>query len=266
MTDPALDINSLSFSVRGVPILRNISAAIGAGQTWSIVGPNGAGKSTLLKCLMRIHTGWTGQVRLFGRPLRSYAQRELARSVAYVPQAGSDPSVPYPYTVKEFVRMGRYPYAGAFGTAHPGDSAAVDEALDRAGVIALSQRRLDTLSGGERQKAFIAAALAQDTEMLLLDEPTAFLDYRHQVEVSAILRAINRESKVTVVTVTHDVNSAILTGGHVLALRGGRVAWCGPSEAIACEERLRPIFDAAFRFLDDPVTGLRLVAPHGGTV
>jgi iron complex transport system ATP-binding protein len=260
MADPAIEVEALSFAVRGTPILREVSARIGAGERWSVIGANGAGKSTLLKCLMRVHPGWTGGARLFGRPLASYSQRELARHVAYVPQAGGDQR--FPYTVREFVRMGRYPYAGPFGSAHPGDTAAIDRALDQANVTRFADRTLDTLSGGERQKVFIAAALAQGGDVLLLDEPTAFLDYRHQGEVAAILRAVNAECGATVVTVTHDVNDAILTGGQALALRDGAVVWSGPVEDLACEETLSRIFDAGFRFLDDPVTGLRLVAPQ----
>ena len=259
--DPALEIESLSLSIRGAPILRDVSARIGTGETWSIIGPNGAGKSSLLKCIMRIHTDWSGAVRLFGQSLQASSQRELARRVAYVPQPGGDQR--FPYTVREFVRMGRYPYSGPFGSAHAGDTAAIDAAMGRADVEAFADRTLDTLSGGERQKVFIAAALAQGGDILLLDEPTAFLDYRHQAEVSEILHAINRESGTTVVTVTHDVNAALLTGGHALALSGGRVAWAGPVEELACEKTLGSIFGASFRFLDDPVTGLRLVAPQG---
>ncbi|MBI2302424.1 MAG: ABC transporter ATP-binding protein [Armatimonadetes bacterium] len=261
MGEPALEVEALSFSIRGAAILRGVSARVPAGETWSILGANGAGKSTLLKCLMRIHTGWSGRARLFGRELESYSQRELARRVAYVPQPGGDQR--FPYTVREFVRMGRYPYAGPFGSAHPGDRAAIDDALARAGVEAFADRTLDTLSGGERQKVFIAAALAQGAEVLLLDEPTAFLDYRHRAEVSEILHAINQESGTTILTVTHDVNAAIVMGGHALALRRGEVAWCGPAEELACERRLGDIFEASFRLLDDPVTGLRLVAPQG---
>ncbi|MBN2312187.1 MAG: ABC transporter ATP-binding protein [Candidatus Hydrogenedentes bacterium] len=261
MSEPALEIESLSFSVRGAPILRNISARIGHGETWSIIGANGAGKSSLLKCLMRIHSGWSGRVQLFGRPLESYSQRQLAQRVAYVPQPGGDQR--FPYTVREFVRMGRYPYAGPLGAAHPGDKAAVDEAIARADVGRFAARTFDTLSGGERQKVFIAAALAQQGDILLLDEPTAFLDYRHQAEVFAILRAINRDTRTTIVAVTHDVNAALLAGGHVLALRKGEVAWSGPTRDLACEKRLGRIFDARFRFLDDPESGLRLVAPQG---
>jgi iron complex transport system ATP-binding protein len=263
MTELTLKIESLSFSIRGVEILRDISARIGIGETWSVIGPNGAGKSTLLKCLMRIHNGWTGRVYLFGHPLGSYSQRELAQRVSYVPQAGNDQR--FPYTVREFVRMGRYPYSGLFGTPQPGDQRVIDESMARAGVEVFADRTLDTLSGGERQKVFIAAALAQESDVLLLDEPTAFLDYRHQREVSRILRTINSESNATIVTVTHDLNTAILTGGQTLALRNGEVAWSGPTEDLACEQLLGRIFDADFRFLDDPVTGMRLVAPQEAT-
>jgi iron complex transport system ATP-binding protein len=261
VSDSALDIRSLSFSAGGASILRNISARIGAGETWSIIGANGAGKSTLLKCLMRIHTGWTGEVRLFDRRLACYSQRELARRMAYVPQPGGDQR--FPYTVYEFVRMGRYAYSGPFGSAHLGDRKAIAHAMARAGIETFAGRTLDTLSGGERQKVFIAAALAQGGDVLLLDEPTAFLDYRHQAEVARILHTINRETSATILRVTHDVNAAILTGGYALALREGEVAWCGRADELMCEERLNAIFDATFRFLDDPVTGLRLVAPQG---
>ena len=260
LTDPALRIESLSFAIRGTPILQEVSARIGAGETWSIIGANGAGKSTLLKCLMRINTGWTGRVELFGNDLHSHSQRQLARRIAYVPQPGGDQR--FPYTVREFVRMGRYAYAGPFGSAHSGDKAAVDTAMAQAGVAKFSDRTLGTLSGGERQKVFIAAALAQGGDILLLDEPTAFLDYRHQAEVSEILHDLNRKNDSTIVSVTHDVNAALLTGGYVLALRDGRVVWSGTADELADERRLNDIFNAEFRILEDPVSGLRVVTPR----
>lgn len=260
MSDPALTIESLSFTLRGKTILHNLSVQIDVGENWSIIGANGAGKSTLLKCLLRIHTGWTGRVALHGRDLARYSQRELARRIAYVPQPGGDQR--FPFRVRDFVRMGRYAYAGAFGAAHPGDAEAIEAAMRRAEVESFAERSLDTLSGGERQKVFIAAALAQGSDILLLDEPTAFLDYRHQAEVAAILHAIQREGG-TVVSVTHDVNAALLTGGQVLALREGEVAWQGPARELSQAGTLNHIFGATFRFLEDPVTGLRLVAPQG---
>ncbi len=261
MSDPALLIETLSFAIRGTPILSDVSARIGAGETWSVIGSNGAGKSTLLKCLLRIHSGWTGHVRLFGQDLHDFSQRTLARRIAYVPQPGGDQR--FPYTVAEFVRMGRYAYSGPFGTARPGDNAAVESAMKSTDVDVFADRTLDTLSGGERQKVFIAAALAQQSDILLLDEPTAFLDYRHQAEVAKILHAINRDTGTTIVSVIHDVNSALLTGGSVLALRNGAVAWTGSASGLADARVLESIFGATFRFLDDPVTGLRLIAPQG---
>ena len=264
MRNTALVIDSLSLSIRGKPILRNVSARIGAGETWSVVGPNGAGKSTLLKCLMRIQVGWTGRLSLNGVDLRSLSQRELARQVAYVPQPGGDQGLHY--TVREFVRMGRYAWSGLFGTTQSGEGDAVENAMRRAKVAVFADRTLNNLSGGERQKVFIAAALAQGSGVLLLDEPTAFLDYHHQAEVARIVRELNQECCATIVSVMHDVNAAMLTGGYVLALRDGEVAWTGLASELACERTLGRIFGATFRFLDDPVTGLRLVAPQGARV
>jgi len=260
MKSPALEIESLSFSVNGVSILKDVSLRIGAGQNWSIIGANGAGKSTLLKCLIRIHGDWTGKISLFDRSIREYSQRALARRVAYVPQPGGDQR--FPFTVRQFTALGRYAYSGMFGTARADDPAVVNRAMERAGVEAFADRTLGTLSGGERQKVFIAAALAQQGDILLLDEPTAFLDYRQRAGVSRILRRLNRDDGTTVVTVTHDVNTAILAGGNVLALREGAVAWTGRAGDLTRPGRLEDIFKTPFRFIDDPVSGRRLVAPQ----
>lgn len=263
MRNTALLIDGLSLSIRGKPILRNVSARIDAGETWSVVGPNGAGKSTLLKSLMRIQAGWTGGLLLDGLDVRGLSQREVARRIAYVPQPCDNLGLHY--TVREFVRMGRYARSGLFGS-RPGDGAAIESAMRRAKVAVFADRTLNNLSGGERQKVFIAAALAQGSGVLLLDEPTAFLDYHHQGEVAQIVRELNQECGATILSVTHDVNAALLTGGYVLALRDGEVAWSGPASELACERTLGRIFGATFRFLDDPVTNLRLVAPQGARV
>ncbi len=259
--EPALAINSLSLSIRGKPILRGVSANVGAGEVWSIIGPNGAGKSTLLKCLMRIHGGWTGKVLLRGRDLAVFSQRELARQVAYVPQAGGNQA--FPFTVREYVRLGRYAWSGFFGSPHPEDATRVENAIERTDIGGLAQRTLDTLSGGERQKVFLAAALAQGSGLLLLDEPAAFLDYRHQAEVAALIRRLNQDCGVTIVSVTHDVNAALQAGGQVLALRDGEAVWNGRADDLADANVLQSIFETDFRFLEDPSTGLRLVVPQG---
>ncbi len=262
MTEPAIAIDLLSLSVRGKAILQGVSARMDTGQFWSIIGPNGAGKSTLLKCLLRIHAGWTGAVRFFGKDAASYSQRELARCLAYVPQQGEDQL--FSYTVREFVRMGRYPFAGPFGAGHEDDEAVVEAAMERVGVLEFSSRRMEGLSGGERQKAYIAAALVQEAPVLLLDEPTAFLDYHHQKEVFDLLQALQREQRATVVSVTHDVNAAMLAGGMALALREGQVVYGGRASGLADTALLRRIYGARFRLIDDAETGLQFVAPQGG--
>jgi iron complex transport system ATP-binding protein len=262
MTGHALEAASLSFSIGDAAILTGVSFTVREGETWSVLGPNGSGKSTLLKCLMRIHRTWTGRVELFGRSLDSYPQRELARNIAYVPQAGSEQGCPF--TVRQFIAMARYPYSGPFRTERRSDNAAVDEAMERTHTTRFARRTLHTLSGGERQKVFIAAALAQGGPIMLLDEPTAFLDYRHRQEVSAIMRWLNNQSGRAIVSVTHDVNAALLLGGMALALREGRVVYRGPVQGLRDLKLLASIYDAEFRFIDDPVTGQRLVAPAGG--
>lgn len=259
MVTAALKVHSLSLDLQDKAIIRNLGAEFEKGSFWSIIGPNGAGKSTLLKCLLNIHRNWRGSIELFDLPLQNYTQRELAKHVAYVPQPGADQ--PFPYTVREFVRMGRYAYSGPFGITREGEAEAIDLALKRAEVSEFSHRRLDSLSGGERQKVYLAAALVQGGDLLLLDEPTAFLDYRHQSEVSEILHRINREQGTTILCVTHDVNTAMSMGGQILALKAGEVCWTGPAKDLACEKRLKTIFDTSFRLIDDPVSGLQFVSP-----
>lgn len=260
MQDNILTVESLSLTIHDKTILNKISLEAKRGELWSFIGPNGAGKSSLLKCLMRIHDNWTGRILLSGHPISELSQRALARRIAYVPQAGDNQS--FAYTVREFVRMGRFAWEGPFGTEHAGDNAAIERAMERTGTTRFADRTLDTLSGGERQKVFIAAALAQETEILLLDEPTAFLDYQHQNDVAEIISKLNRESHTTILNVTHDVNAAVLAGGHVLALCDGKVAWTGMAHELTNSTVLSHIFSTKFRLLDDPVTGSHLVIPE----
>lgn len=260
MSEPALSIQHLSLTIRRQPILRDVSLDIQPGETWSIIGANGAGKTTLLKCLMRMHHNWRGTIKLHGRPLHAYTQRQLAQHIAYVPQPGNEHFSPF--KVHELVRMGRYAFAGPFGTAHAGDANAIEQALEQTHMQDFAHRTIGTLSGGERQKVFLAAALAQSQDILLLDEPTAFLDYRHQADVAHILSRINQAFGTTVIRVTHDVNAAMVAGGRVLALRCGGTVWQGPAAELGDTRVLTDIFGAHFRLLHDPVSGLQLVAPQ----
>lgn len=254
----ALSCKDFGFCLSGVPILREISFDLEKGAYLSIIGPNGSGKSTLLKCLLRLHEDGrtSGDVRVQGRPLSSFTQRELARRIAYVPQAGG--RVP-PFTVLEFLKLSRYPYGLRQDALHAEDEQSVAEALALTGTEHLAARRLDALSGGERQKAFLAAALAQGTDILLLDEPASFLDPKHAAELNCLLKRLNGERNLTILTVTHDLNHPLDAGGQALVLRHAAQIYFGPSEQLSGRGILEEAFEHRFTYLRHPETGKTLV-------
>lgn len=254
-----ITVRNYSFSAGGKRILADVSLTVAAGEFLSIIGPNGAGKTTLLKCLIRINTGGSGVILFEGRPLASYTQRALARLVGYVPQSDGRS---LPFTVEEFVRMSRYPYLGPFAAGGPDDDRAVEEALELTGTARLSGRFIDTLSGGERQTVLIAAALAQESRILLLDEPTAFLDPRHVADIHRILFRINRERGVTVAAVTHDINGAALLSDRIGILKDGVVTFTGAPREVMRGEVLSPVYGKPFIFVAHPETGLPLIVPE----
>jgi len=254
-----IEARDFSFSFGRRRVLRNVSFEVQAAEVLSVVGPNGAGKSTLLKCLDRILHGGSGTILLKGRRLEEYSQKELAAVLSYVPQADARA---LPFTVEEFVLMARYPHLSPFTSVKHADRAAVHDALALTDTVGFADRFLGTLSGGERQKVFIAAAIAQGAEVLLLDEPTTFLDPKHQDDIHRTLRRINAESGATIISVTHDINTAVLFGGRVLALKGGAVAFFGPAEEIMDNAVLEEVFGKRFTFAEHPVSGRRLVVPE----
>jgi iron complex transport system ATP-binding protein len=256
-----IDIHDFSFRIGQKEILRDVTFAIRRGEHLAIVGPNGAGKSTLLKCIDRILVGGSGRIEVLGRPLHSYRQRELARLISYVPQA--DGGV-LPFTVEQFVLMGRYPYLSPFSSISRADRQVVCQTLELTGTAEFADRLLCTLSGGERQKVFIAAALAQGAEVLLLDEPTTFLDYRHQAEVHEVLARVNHQSGVTIVAVTHDVNHAALQSHRIVALRAGRVAFCGPPGELMKPAVLQEIYGTPLRLVEHPGGKVPMIVPTMG--
>ncbi|MBW7865352.1 MAG: ABC transporter ATP-binding protein [Candidatus Hydrogenedens sp.] len=259
MTAAAFEVKNVGLVLDGKAILRDISFSVAPGESLAIIGPNGAGKTSLLRGLMRMTPGVTGTVRVFGDPVARLSQRELARRVSYVPQAEGRT---LPFTVREFLLMARYPHMNPFSHLTPTDYAAVDRAAERCGVAGFSGRGMDTLSGGERQKVFIAAALAQAPRAVLLDEPTTFLDYRHQVEVLELVDQLHREEGLTVLSVTHDLNQGALAGDRILALKDGRTAFHGtPAELLANPGLLGDIYGTGFDFLTHPHTGAVIVAP-----
>jgi len=264
MTSPpgqsvVLAVRDFSLRLGAKHILRDVSFQVFGGEYLSIVGPNGAGKTTLLRSIDRLLPGGSGRIDIFGRPLESYRRKELARRLSYVPQA--DGRI-FPFTVHQFVLMGRYPYLSPFSSVDKEGRQAVDEALRLTGTEEFAERRLDTLSGGERQKVYIAAALAQGADILLLDEPTTFLDYRHQAEIRDVLVRVSRSSGATIVCVTHDLNRAALDSDRILALRAGAVVFCGRPEEIMQAEVLRAIYHTPFHLVHHPPMRLPMIVPE----
>ena len=254
----AIDVTDLSYRVGRKDILAGVSLSVSRGEYVAIIGPNGAGKTTLLKCLNGILAGWHGSVHIMGKPAGAYSQHELARQIAYVPQSAGK----HPFTVFEYVLMGRYPYLSPFSSVGKDDEDAVRAALELTGTARFADRRHGTLSGGERQKVVIAAALAQDANILLLDEPTTFLDPRHQSDISRILARANRDKGVTVISVTHDINAAVLSSNRIVALKEGRVLFSGPAHDVLDNDVLRDLYDMEFAFTTHPVSGRRIIAPE----
>ncbi|TYB96151.1 ABC transporter ATP-binding protein [Micromonospora sp. WP24] len=223
-----------------------------------IVGPNACGKSTLLRTLARLLVPRRGSVLLDGKAIQELPTREVARRLAVLPQS---PLVPEGVTVADLVGRGRQPYQRWWRQWSEEDSSAVDHAMALADVAGLADRPVDTLSGGQRQRVWIAMTLAQDTEALLLDEPTTFLDLAHQVEVLDLLHRLRVERGRTVVAVLHDLNQAARYADHLVAMRSGAVVAAGPPREILNAELVREVFGLDCVVVPCPVTGAPLVVP-----
>ncbi|MEK6238038.1 MAG: ABC transporter ATP-binding protein [Planctomycetales bacterium] len=255
----ALRVEDCSLQLGGNEILRAISFEVREGESVCVIGPNGAGKSSLLRCLDGLERRFTGGVSVFGRPLASYSRRKFAAEVSYVPQA-VDHWIPF--TAREFVLMGRYPHLTPWTSASDRDRIATDEALDLSGARPFAERMLPTLSGGERQQVYLAAALAQQAKILLWDEPTTYLDYQHQEKIVGLLSRLNRELGTTVISVSHDVNQACLLSERILAIKQGRLAFDGSGEELMSNDVLEGIYDKPFEFVSHPRTGRTMILPR----
>ncbi|MEJ5341770.1 MAG: ABC transporter ATP-binding protein [Thermogutta sp.] len=256
-----LAVRRLSFAIAGQTILENVSFELDRGEFVAIVGPNGAGKTTLLRCLALVYRNWQGEILWLGRPAKSVGQREWARFVAYLPQ---EERVDIPYTVEDFVLMGRYPHGSPFSPPSSQDIEAVREALELTGTWSFRHRVVRTLSGGERQRVMLAAVLAQQTPVLLLDEATTFLDFRHREEVQRLLEKINTQRQVAILAVTHDVNTAALFSHRIVALRDGQVIFDGPPATFMQESILQKVFGFRPLLVAHPHLGIPVIVPTRG--
>jgi iron complex transport system ATP-binding protein len=237
-----IEVSGLSISLGGKAVLRDVSCDARRGDFLCVVGRNGAGKSTLFKCVCGAYKNFRGSVKLAGKEAGTMSARERARVVAYVPQ-----SVPpdMPYTVHEFMEMSRYPWRNFFSSSRE-DHRAVSDAIALAGVEEFASRKMRDLSGGERQKVMIASAIAQESDAILMDEPTTFLDYSHQVETMELMTRVNKEKNVAMLIVTHDINLAMRVSDKVLGLSEGRVEWTGTPHGLQDSGLLYSIFGVTF--------------------
>lgn len=244
----------------GPDIVRQLSVEVPPGGITSVVGPNGCGKSTLLRSLARLMKPRGGAVYLDGVGISELPTREVARKLGILPQ---DPTAPEGLTVRELAAQGRYPHQSWLSQWSKKDERAVERALEITGVEELADRPLDTLSGGQRQRAWISMALAQETETLLLDEPTTFLDMAHQLEVLQLLEKLNREEGRTILMVLHDLNNAARYSHHMIALSKGRVFATGAPREVVTTKVLREVFGVEADVIPDPRTGAPLCIPQG---
>ena len=253
-----LTVRDLTLAYSGRTVVDGVSLEIDAGEMVAIVGPNGSGKSTLLRGMSRLQRPERGQVLLGETDIRSMGARDVARTLAILPQ---NPDGGLDLTVRELTWRGRYPHQGLLQRATRADAEAVEWAMESADVQGFSERMLGTLSGGERQRAWIALALAQQPKVLLLDEPTSFLDIAHEVEVMHLLRRLNHEG-ITVVAVLHDLPMAGRFADRVIAIRDGRVAFDGPPKVVFEPLALERVFSVPMMVLADPETGLPIPLPR----
>ncbi len=244
------------------PVLHRIALTVAPGEMLAVVGPNGAGKSTLLRVLSGALKPRAGTVELFGRPLGTYDRRALARSLATVAQENS---VAFQFSVMEIVLMGRAPHLGPFHLESPHDLAIAEAALRRFDLVELADRPIDEVSGGERKRVFLARALAQEPRVILLDEPTAFLDMRHAAEIFACFRSLREEDGLSVVATLHDLNAAALYADRILMLKDGATAGYGAAEEVFTAERLREVYEVEVQVGRNPATGTIVVYPGAST-
>ncbi|EJG0742589.1 iron-enterobactin ABC transporter ATP-binding protein [Cronobacter sakazakii] len=237
-----------------------LNVAIPDGKFTAIIGPNGCGKSTLLRTLSRLMKPLGGQVRLDGEAIQHFATKEVARRIGLLAQNASAPG---DITVAELVARGRYPHQPLFTRWRDEDERAVQKAMAATGVTALADQSVDTLSGGQRQRAWIAMVLAQETSILLLDEPTTWLDISHQIDLLELLCTLNRDQGYTLAAVLHDLNQACRYANHLIALRDGKIIAEGAPSEIVDAALIEAIYGLRCMIIEDPVAGTPLVVPLG---
>ncbi len=260
MNEPRLVTDSVTLAYDDRVVVEDLTLQVPDGRVSVIVGANACGKSTLLRAMARLLRPASGLVVLDGKSIHRRSTREVARVLGLLPQ---QPVVPDGVTVVDLVGRGRHPHQGVLGRWSAEDERAVTEALELTGTLDLADRPVDELSGGQRQRVWLAMALAQGTDLLLLDEPTTYLDVAHQVEVLDLLADLNRRSGTTIVMVLHELNLAARYADHLVAMTGGGIVAEGPPVEVITEDCVRQVFGLRSLVVTDPVSGTPLVVPIG---
>lgn len=242
-----LSCSDISISYGSRKALSGFNLSIGAGEIRALIGPNGSGKSTALHALSGLIRPDMGSTSIDGVSIRSLSRRHLARQLAFLPQ---QPAAPDEMTVQQLVRQGRFAHVGLFRSYGPRDEEAIHWALECTGLAGFSERSLRELSGGERQRAWISAALAQEAKILLLDEPTSFLDIGYQIEVLDLVHDLSRNKGVTVVMAIHDLNQAMAISDRITLLQGGEIKFDGEPASLAKSGLIESVFRVRGRFVE----------------
>ncbi len=255
---PTLSAQNITFGYQERVVGRDLSLVVPPGSLTVIVGPNACGKSTLLRALSRLLRPSDGTVVLDGQDIHSRSTKEVARRLGLLPQSAIAPEG---ISVVDLVGRGRFPYQSLLSQWSRADEEAVDAALERTNTRDLALRSVDELSGGQRQRVWMAMVLAQETPLMLLDEPTTFLDIAHQIELMELLRRLNRDEGHTIVAVLHDLNQAARYASHLVAMRDGVIVARGAPSEILTAQRVKEVFELTCRVIEDPVSGTPLIVP-----
>jgi iron complex transport system ATP-binding protein len=247
----SLSTESLQIGYGDKIIVDDLNLQINKGEITTIIGANGCGKSTILKTMARVHSAKSGVVFLDGKMIHKIPTKEIAKTMAVLPQG---PEAPNGLTVYELISFGRSPHQSGFGRLSEEDRKVIHWALDVTRLSSFADQHVDALSGGQRQRAWIAMAIAQETDLLLLDEPTTYLDMAHQLEILQLLEKLNKEQGRTIVMVIHDLNHASRFSHHMVALRNGKMVKEGTAEEVMTPQVLKDVFNIDAEIVKDPRT------------
>lgn len=248
--ESSIDVKELKVAYDQNVIIPSLNLSIPKGKITMIIGSNGCGKSTFLKTVARILKPSGGEIKINGASIKEQAPREIAKKMAVLPQS---PQAPAGLLVKELVGYGRFPYLSPMGGLKEHDMEVIDWAMKSTGVYELRDRRVENLSGGQRQRVWIAMALAQETEILVLDEPTTYLDMAHQLEILQLLKKLNRDNQTTIVMVLHELNNACKFADHIIGLKKGSLVFEGTPKDVITKENLRKLYqiEATLKMSED---------------